>query len=275
MADPIYHAFASIHAEESLKTSTKQFLHQARQRRSRPALPHFRRVCVAVCAVFVLLMGALCFHTVSNTPVSYISIDVNPSIELTLNRWDRVISADARNEDGSAILSTLSVKGMPYTDALDTIIDSDAMQPYLKSNDALTLTVASADERRETILLAGIENCSACRNHGGQSYKADTSLLEVAHEHGLSLGKYAAFLELCRYDANVTPEECRDMTMAQIHNRIKECREAEHASDFQGGNHNAHAGTHDSQGGQHGQGGQDGQGQKGHGQSGGKWGSGD
>lgn len=59
------------------------------------------------------------------------------------------------------------------------------------------------------------------------------------------------------------------MTMAQIHNRIKECREAEHASDFQGGNHNAHAGTHDSQGGQHGQG------QKGHGQSGGKWGSGD
>ena len=64
------------------------------------------------------------------------------------------------------------------------------------------------------------------------------------------------------------------MTMAQIHNRIKECREGEHASDSQGGNHNGY--TQDDQSGQHGQshGGQEDQGHKGHGQSGGKWESG-
>ena len=38
------------------------------------------------------------------TPVSYVSIDVNPSVELTLNRVDRVISATAFNGDGEAVL---------------------------------------------------------------------------------------------------------------------------------------------------------------------------
>lgn len=247
MANPIADAFASIHADDSLKTSTKEFLNQARERRSRSVLPYFRQLSAAVCAVFVLLVGAAGFHTVSGTPVSYISIDVNPSIELALNRWNRVITAKGYNEDGSAILRTLSVKGMAYTDAVNTIIDSEAMQPYLEGDSTLTFTVASRDEERETILLAGIETSSGCRNHGGQSCKADLSLLEAAHEHGLSMGKYCAYLELSRYDANVAPEDCREMTMTQIHNRIRECRDGENESSSQEDGHNGHDSGHASQ----------------------------
>lgn len=265
MANPIHDAFASIHADDSLKTSTKEFLRQSRQRRTQPILPHFRQLRAAVCAVFLLLLGAIGFHTVSNTPVSYISIDVNPSIELTLNRWNQVITAEACNEDGSAILSTLSVKGMAYTDAVDAIVGSEAMQPYLEKDNTLTFTVASSDEERETVLLAGIEMSSGCRDHNGESYSGNPSHLEEAHAHGLSLGKYTAYLEISRYDASVTPEDCREMTMAQIHSHISECQNAAHESGSQDSSQNGHGSNNTSQN-------QDGQHSQG--QSGGQWGNG-
>ena len=44
-------------------------------------------------------------------PVSYVSIDVNPSIELALNRFDRVVYAAAYNLEGEEILNGLSLKG--------------------------------------------------------------------------------------------------------------------------------------------------------------------
>lgn len=259
MANRIHDAFASIQADDSLKTSTKQFLRKEREGRRKTGMLPFRQMSTAVCAMLLLVIGTIGFQTVSNTPVSYISIDVNPSIELTLNRWDRVITAEAQNEDGSAILDTLSVKGMTYTDAVDAIIDCEAMQPFLQNDYALTLTVASTDEKREMVLLTGIENNAGCQSHGCQSYKADPSLLETAHEHGLSLGKYSAFLELSRYDADVTPKDCQEMTMAQIRNRISECRNGNHESSSHS-NHNGHGDN------------TDGQGQKGQDQSGNKQG---
>ena len=37
------------------------------------------------------------------TPIAEISIDINPSIELRVNRFDQVISVDGLNGDGQAL----------------------------------------------------------------------------------------------------------------------------------------------------------------------------
>ncbi|MEG1782721.1 MAG: anti-sigma factor domain-containing protein, partial [Oscillospiraceae bacterium] len=44
------------------------------------------------------------------TPESYVSLDVNPSIEYTLNRFERVLDAQAVNEDGSRVLEKINLK---------------------------------------------------------------------------------------------------------------------------------------------------------------------
>ena len=41
------------------------------------------------------------------TPTMEISVDINPSIELGVNRFDRVISVDGYNEDGQALAQLL------------------------------------------------------------------------------------------------------------------------------------------------------------------------
>lgn len=225
MANRVYDALASVKASEELKSSTLQYLEEERERRNRRPGVFFglavsmKSFSAAVCLALLVTAGTVGYSVV-RTPVSYISIDVNPSIELALNRLDRVVSAAAYNEDGEIVLDRISVKGKPYVEAIDTIVESDAMSGYLTQDAVLTFTVASQVDKKEQSLQAGVEQSHGCKGHGGQSVNVDASLVTEAHGHGVSFGKYAAYLELAQYDGNVTVEDCRSMSMSEINQQI-------------------------------------------------------
>lgn len=63
----------------------------------------------AVFAVFTI-SGAGAYAYCS--PYSYVSLDVNPSIEYTLNRFDRILDVKAMNDDGQDILGEMNFKNM-------------------------------------------------------------------------------------------------------------------------------------------------------------------
>lgn len=227
MTNKIKTAFESVEASEELKNSTLQYLQEERKKQDAAVSAKFfsfgavpRNVFAAACVLLFFFIGAGGYYTIE-TPVSYVSIDVNPSIELSLNRFDRVVSAAAYNEDGEIVLNGLEVKGKPYTEAIDLIVESESMKPYLTESSELTFTVAADSYDRENTLLTGIENCSGSRKYRGQSYCTDVSTISEAHHNGMSFGKYAAYSELAEYDETVTVESCQKMTMGEIHTRIR------------------------------------------------------
>lgn len=217
-------AFSSIKAGEERKSAVRSFLQEARRKEEKRLRQGMRRraAAVAACAVMLMLAVGISGYTMLLVPVSYVSIDVNPSIELELNRIDRVISAKAYNKDGEKVLDSLSVDGKYYTDAIDILVESREMQPYLEGDAALTITVASESRRRENALLDGVRNSSSCMRHEGMSTGTDLTMVGEAHECGLSLGKYAAYKILQQYDGNITPADCHDMTMSEIRGLIQE-----------------------------------------------------
>lgn len=235
-------AFDCVRASEELKASTKEFLRDARQLEqgrsknrglSRPAFRLALSAAGAMLTVF-LCIGA---YAMLWMPVAYVSIDLNPSLELTLNRLDRVIGVEAYNEDGQGILEGVSVKGMRYGDAIESIVGSEGMQPYLTRDAALTFTVATDSAPREEQMLEEIARSSGCVEHGGVSVRADMSLVEEAHGNGLSLGKYLAYQVLLRYEPTVTVEDCHEMSMSQINGRIEEHEHGANHGDGHGGRH--------------------------------------
>ncbi len=211
-------AFGCVKASEGLKESTKSFLREAGRNRQahRGAALRLATVCAAL-AVF-LGTGGFAFL---GTPVAYVSIDVNPSLELELNRLDRVIAVRAFNEDGERIAAGISVKGMRCEDALEKILDSREMQPYLTQDAALTFTVATESEPKEAQLLSDIARSRGCTEHGGVSVRADMSLVGEAHENGLSFGKYQVYRLLLQYEPTVTVQDCHEMSMSQMHGMIE------------------------------------------------------
>lgn len=239
--EQFHNAFDQVHASEAMKASTRAFLNAERQKRARR--PQLWQTSLALCAALVLVVGLGAFRLL-RTPVAYVSIDVNPSVELTLNRFDRVLSATAYNEDGQRVLSTLSLTGKPCTQAVELLLESQTMADYLTGPVALTVTVSAPDAAAQTALLARIQTCSAYQNHHGRGYCTDNQTVHEAHRHGMSFGKYAAYTTLSQYDSSVTMEDCQHMTMAELHARIRACQ-GHGTNGSQGAGHHRHGNGHD------------------------------
>lgn len=242
LANNIHDAFEQVRADSELKAETLRRLEK--RRRPIPARP-----LLGACAVAALLLALGGGWWCVGTPVSYVSVDVNPSLELACNRLDRVISATAYNEDGETVLAGVALKGLRYTEALDVLLESEAMEPYLTPDSALTVTVAARSVEREEEVLSGVQSTAAYRSYGGQSYCAPVESIGTAHGCGMSFGKYAAARTLMEYDDAVTVEQCHHMTMAELQSRIRDCAQEHHgaaagetASQGGSGHHGGHHG---------------------------------
>ena len=159
MENRVYKAFDQIRADEKVVAHTKQFI-AAKSMEKQQGFRSVRKV-LAACATLFILMGTSGLYFANVSPVSYISIDVNPSIELELNCFDKIIGAYAYNDNGREILDMVSVKGMKAEEAVDTIVTSEAMQPYLADNADLTFTIASDNADKEQNLYNLLENCNS------------------------------------------------------------------------------------------------------------------
>ena len=220
MANKIHDAFENVKADPALKQSTIQFL-EGKRKKKQPMFSYvpIGKTVAAVCAMVLILIGIGGYSWLL-TPVSYVSIDINPSMELALNRLDRVVSVTSYNPQGDELIKNLHLKGKKYIQAIYMITENDRLKQYLQLEEELVLTVAA--DTSKTALKAGVEQCCSHIGHGTRSVSVDVEVAQKAHDNGLSVGKYSAYLQLSQYDDSVTIDQCKKMSMAQIHSQIIE-----------------------------------------------------
>lgn len=219
----IRESMEGIRASRELKAGTLRYLERQRGRISRPVWRRGPSYALAA-AICLLLVFGVGWHRLYSIPTSYISMDVNPSIELGINRYGRVVEAEAYNEDGRDVLRHLSLKNKPYVQAVGSLLEDEAYRKYLADNATLIFTVISDSPDIITEELVSLEE--------GESYRiliytSDSHCMEEAHQHEMSFGKYRAYLELAEYDRSVTVEDCHGMSMGEIQDRIEGCRQHE------------------------------------------------
>src|SRR5699024_2468381 len=69
-------------------------------------------------------------------------------------------------------------------------------------------------------LLTQAQHCTAGQENA-HCFSASSREHDEAHQAGLTLGKYRAYLALHDLDPTVTPEEVQNLTMAEIRDRIQ------------------------------------------------------
>lgn len=219
MKSKIRSAFDHIHAEKALKDRTKAFLTLKMQKnrgQEKGAVWRLFPVVVCVCLLAVGIGGYRSYFK----PVSFISIDINPSLELEINRFDRVISANGYNDDGQELVMGLDVRYMDYMDALQEVLEHDSIEARLSQDEILSIVVTGEDEMQQEEMLDHVRSCIA-RHKNAYCYQADRKELEEAHELGLSCGKYQAFLRIREVDPSISADEIRNMTMREIHDLME------------------------------------------------------
>ena len=232
----------NIKATEQMKQNTLRYLEAQRTNQKRNIFQQRPNAALryAMAVVCVFLMAGAGGYTVYSRPVSYISIDVNPSIELAVNRFDRVVSAKGYNADGQDILQHIPLKNISYLQAIDRLLQDAYYSRYLNRDSQLVVTVVS--EHSDT-MLDQIRANDSFQALNALTYSSDTACMKEAHQHEMSFGKYRAFLELSQYDDSITVEDCHGMTMGEIQNRIRSCqghggsRTTEQHSDGHSGKH--------------------------------------
>lgn len=214
--DMVKQAFNQIQAEEALKSSTRRFLAQKTKGYTKAAKQQYHIYAAACACLLFLLVGGRWLYF---TPTSAISIDINPSLELGVNRFDRIISVEGLNADGREFAKGLDIKYKNYADAMDQILENKSITALLSNDEIMTITITGLNEIQSAEILSEIETCTAGQRNT-YCYFSSPSEAAAAHEAGLSYGKYRAFLELQILDPDITPEAIQNMTMRELRDLI-------------------------------------------------------
>ena len=157
----------------------------------------------AACLALVLVGSGL-FYQQANAVASVVSLDVNPSIELKVNRSEKVLSCTPLNEDAKAILADMSngadLKGAKLDVAVNAIVGSLVRNGYLDSiSSAIMISVEDKDQTRAeklqrelTDTVDGVLESSAAKASVlTQTVTQDAELEQQAKANNISTGKAA------------------------------------------------------------------------------------
>jgi len=94
-----------IKAGQALKEKTKKYLRNSLydvplDKYQKATFKMRKALLASACSIAVVGLLAYGGFAVYKTPVNYVSIDINPSVELGLNLFDRVVSVEGMKEDG-------------------------------------------------------------------------------------------------------------------------------------------------------------------------------
>ena len=189
---------------------------------------------IAACLAVMLLGGGL-FYQRANAVASVVSLDVNPSIELKVNRSEKVLVCTPLNEDAKAILADMSngadLKGAKLDVAVNAIVGSLVRNGYLDSiSSAIMISVEDKDtaraeklQRELTSTVDGVLQTSESRASVlTQTLTQDAGLTQQARENSISTGKAAlvnrvlAINPSLKFDAlaKLSVEELKDLAEA-------------------------------------------------------------
>ena len=159
---------------------------------------------VAACLAVMLLCGGGVFYQQAHAVASVVSLDVNPSIELKVNRSEKVLACAPLNEDAKAILADMSngadLKGAKLDVAVNAIVGSLVRNGYLDSiSSAIMISVEDKDaaraeklQRELTSAVDGVLQTSEAKAAVlTQTLTQDAAREQQARENSISTGKAA------------------------------------------------------------------------------------
>lgn len=189
----------------------------------------------AACLCLVLTGGGAYHYQYQNRQVdSVIGIDVNPSVELSINRKNKVLSAEPLNADAREIMSDMDLEGVDLNVAVNAVIGSMVTHGYLDDlENAILVTVSNDSIKKASQLRTSVvgdiektleENQVQAVVYDQQVIELD-EMKELAGQYDISYGKAYFLKELIDQNQELTiddMEELSSMTMEQIAQRITE-----------------------------------------------------
>ena len=184
-----------------------------------------RNIAIGAAAALVLAIGGFAGYQYQFAVDTAVSIDVNPSIELEVNRQEKVLKANPLNEDAKTLLEGMELEGTNLKTAVNAVIGSMVQNGYLTADaNSILLTVDNDDEaRREALqkeLTEGVNDSLKQLSLDGtvfsQSLQGNDELKALAAQYGISEGKACWIQMLTQADASLKADVLAELSINDL-----------------------------------------------------------
>lgn len=104
----------------------------------------FLHFATAIACVFILFTSGFYLW---QSPVGIVRMQINPDVQMSVNRFHRVVHLDSLNDDGTLLIDGYRSYGKKLVLVSDELADLAVNMGYLKDGGQITLTIASAKEK--------------------------------------------------------------------------------------------------------------------------------
>lgn len=190
--------------------------------------PHWHKKFVAAAAAVVLVLGlggGMGWHLNANMPMAAISLDVNPSIQLTVNRNEKVLDAEALNMDAQTVLEDMDLEGSHINVAVNAILGSMLRNHFL-STDANTILIsvnskdAATGAKLEEKLTEEIGQMLSASNFTAALMSQSLTDVEetqaLAQQYNISEGKVQLIQKILAADSRYTFENLAKLSVNEL-----------------------------------------------------------
>jgi len=187
---------------------------------------------LSICASLALfLLSFVGFESYSYVkPYSYVSLDINPSIEYALNRYDKVISVAGINDDGQQVVSSIEsdIKNRNITTALGVTLKQLEKDHYIsqEENNHVIISVCSNNDTKARSIASRVDSFSETES---QMCSIDTVTVsqetkDNADSLGITPGKLALIkaVEETTSDSNFDVSQWTDKTVSELETTIQQ-----------------------------------------------------
>lgn len=191
-----------------------------------------KKLAGALLSVAILGIIALGGFNIYNNPVAYISMDINPSVELGLNFMDRVVSLEGVNKDGRELITEIEFKNMTAEEAVQRLVEEADNKGYFEEDGSsvVALTTFAKNEKNAEKIEARIQDRvkelinAKTMNYVVYADHANLELRSEAEKYDISPGKYRLILMLQNLDSNIEVSEYQDASVKEIMFKIHELK---------------------------------------------------
>ncbi|MDP4089869.1 MAG: hypothetical protein Q8930_11440 [Bacillota bacterium] len=178
----------------------------------------------------VILIGvSIGSFALLKTPVSYLSIDINPSVELGVNVLNKVVSAKGYNNDGEIILNGKDLVSSTVSEAVNTLIKSASEKGFIADDGSTVVSVTSETDNQNVaaqLTSYAVDGAMSAVKEKGETItllknSVPLASREKAEKLSLTAGKLNIIEKLQALDPSVTIDEYKDAKITDIVNKIK------------------------------------------------------
>ncbi len=184
-------------------------------------------VMAGIAAVFVAVLSLMWVNRV-NDIYAYIDVDINPSLNFSIDRSGKVKALNPLNDDARELIRDTKLQGMHFTKALVQVIELSEAKGIIDENKTNYVLVCAAlndnynskDAQKELEELLGSIKEDIEKDYGAairtRAVKVPFEYREMSEKNDISMGRYLAYRKLENMGVDLSIEEIKSLRIDEI-----------------------------------------------------------